>query len=453
MSIGARKILIEEEFFGEEARYLVVSGKCLSVTKRVPPFVVGDGVKNISELLLEKNAIRNENPSLKSKLIKINSHRESILEEQGVNINDIPSKGTKIYIDYMSSISAGGETIEITEYVHPNLKKAAENAGSIFPGMDVIGVDLMARSHFDDTTSDEYIVIEINAQPGLGSHQCPAFGNPKWVIPNIVDAALESLACASYEKVNLTNEMYAYAASGLDFKENKKVKEDSFGLSNKTDSGVDGSKKSHTLSFASKRTTPSLLKKALSNQLFFRDFLLHNELPVITGQAFALKDIGEIKSYAGRLRSYSIYPFNSDVRIIPSAKGGVLRLRDIIKREVSVKKAVAKGLYVDDFSGVLGRVSILSIHGLSSGFSIDSFSTDTEVEILSKINKFQMIDMVSFIQKKIPMADLFSISFIIFENGSFVPDSLDANPDLSVFLNGFFSFGEIFSKVGNPREK
>lgn len=449
ISIGAKKILVEEEFFGEEARYLVVGGKCLSVTKRVPPFVIGDGVNTVSQLLQDKNSSRSTNPSLKSKLIRLNPHRVSILDEQGFSVNSIPSKGVKVFIDYMSSISLGGETIEITEYVHPALKKAAENAGSIFEDMDVIGVDLMARNHFDEVVSNDYIVIEVNAQPGLGSHQCPAFGKPKWVIPDVVDAALDSLRLASKARLTLEKTMHVYAASGVDFNVNENSRSQYFELATNIDGG-DGSLRNDSIaSLASKakRSTPSLLKRALSNQLFFRDFLRQNGLPMVKGKAFGLSDIDKIKEYISELKSYSVFPFNSSTRMNSSMRDGDLDFENIIQSEKNIKKAVAKGLYVDNCEEFLAKISLASAYGFISGFSFEPFDSSFKEKVFSRVNKLEIIDMANFITQKLPMVDTFSISFIILNDGSFFPDKLDFSPDMSSFTPGFLSFQEFCDKA------
>lgn len=182
-----RGVLIEEQFTnGSEARFLVVGGKCVAVFKKIPPHIIGDGHQTISQLVEQKKRLRVGNPYLKNKPITLNEHRLSILKQQGYSMSSIPSQDDIVIIDYMSSTSTGGESIDITEDVHPSFNRIAELVVTIAPGLDLIGVDILAFDYFQEAKKDKYIVIEANARPCLGVHLYPVYGKPRNVVGEIV---------------------------------------------------------------------------------------------------------------------------------------------------------------------------------------------------------------------------------------------------------------------------
>jgi D-alanine-D-alanine ligase-like ATP-grasp enzyme/acylphosphatase len=184
-------VLVEEQFQGGiEARYLVVGGKCIAVSEKVPPYVIGNGYDTISKLIEKKNKERTKNPHLRNKLIEINEHRLSILRKQGYELSSVPHKDAIVIIDLKVGFPIGSDSFDITDEVHPLFKEVAEKAATAVPGLDVVGVDLLAYDHTQPPQKDNYIVIEVNNRPGLGSHLYPLYGKPRNVIKEIVDNAL-----------------------------------------------------------------------------------------------------------------------------------------------------------------------------------------------------------------------------------------------------------------------
>ncbi|MGL5021256.1 MAG: hypothetical protein ACRC5R_04475, partial [Mycoplasmatales bacterium] len=55
---NSKQILVEETIIGTEYRFLVIGEKCVSIVKRVPAHVIGDGINTIKNLV----SIKNKNP-------------------------------------------------------------------------------------------------------------------------------------------------------------------------------------------------------------------------------------------------------------------------------------------------------------------------------------------------------------------------------------------------------
>lgn len=184
-------ILIEEQFSeGVEARFLVVGGKCISVCRRIPPIVVADGRQTVEALIEEKNAEKRMSPGQVIRQIKLDQHRIELIREQGYALDDIPERGRHVLIDYKAGASTGADTLEISDRIHPDYLRIAEQVARVARTVPVLGVDIISRDFAKPPVASGYVVLEANIAPGLSGHCYPSYGKPKDVITPIVDYAL-----------------------------------------------------------------------------------------------------------------------------------------------------------------------------------------------------------------------------------------------------------------------
>lgn len=187
-------ILIEEEFTGgKELRYLVVGGKYTASILRIPPTVVGNGIDTVEKLIQKKNKQRALNQNLVHRLIKLDKYRLSLIEKQGYQLQDVPEKDKKVLIDSKAGLSTGGESMDMTDEVHESFKRIAERAAKALPGLDVVGVDLLAKDHLKSATENNYIIVEVNTKPGIGGHHHPVHGTSRNVAKYIVEHVISKV--------------------------------------------------------------------------------------------------------------------------------------------------------------------------------------------------------------------------------------------------------------------
>jgi len=183
-------VLIEKEFKGKEFRFITTTKKVLAVTYRDPANVIGDGIHNIKELIKIKNSDpnrgkKNEKPLTK---IKIDNITKQNLIEQNIKLDYIPVKGKKIYLRKESNISTGGDSIDVTDIVHPELKKIAAMSVRAVPGLAYAGVDLMTNKDISKKpTKNSYIIVELNSSPGIYPQHFPYQGKSRNVAKEIID--------------------------------------------------------------------------------------------------------------------------------------------------------------------------------------------------------------------------------------------------------------------------
>ncbi|MEJ8766705.1 acylphosphatase [Oceanobacillus sp. HCA-5259] len=176
------EVIVESFVQGNEFRFIVVDNEVVGVLNRVPAHIVGNGKSTIRELIREKNEERRKNPHLKSRMIKIDRTVTDLLDELGYTLKSIPKEGEVVQLRLTSNLSTGGDSIELTDVISPELKKIAIEGTKAIPGLTVSGMDIMV-----DSDNKSGVIIEANTRPGLGGHLFPVEGTPKDIPKVIVD--------------------------------------------------------------------------------------------------------------------------------------------------------------------------------------------------------------------------------------------------------------------------
>lgn len=183
-------VLVEKMFQGEEFRIIASREKVFAVAKKEAANVIGDGLSDIKELVKIKNrdarrGVGHDSPLTK---IKIDSSVKQNLLEQKIDLNYIPQKDEKIYLRKNANLSTGGESVDVTDQIHPELKKIAVRAICAIPGLAYGGIDLLTNKEISEKpTKNSYIILEINSSPGLRMHHYPSIGKPRDVAKEIID--------------------------------------------------------------------------------------------------------------------------------------------------------------------------------------------------------------------------------------------------------------------------
>ena len=174
-------LLVEQMFFGQEYRILLSRDKVLSIIKRLPPNVIGDGKSTIKELIECKNA----NP-LREKLgtykkIRMGRKLKANLAEQDLELNSVLNAEQKIILYQYSGhdVSLGGDTVDITDEVHPSVKEIALKAINSVQGLSLAGIDFLTKDAYRRQTKKDYRIIELNASPSLDWNQYPLVGKER----------------------------------------------------------------------------------------------------------------------------------------------------------------------------------------------------------------------------------------------------------------------------------
>lgn len=166
----SNSLLIERHVYGDDFRFFIVDGKVISATHRKRANVVGDGSSTIYELIQKKNHERSKNPYLSGYLIPVDLNELDNLEKEGLDLQSIPPAGKEITLRSQSNISAGGDSVDVTDIVHPDYKDIAIKAVQAIPGIEYAGVDIITPDITVKPTSSNHIVGEVEFSPAPITH-------------------------------------------------------------------------------------------------------------------------------------------------------------------------------------------------------------------------------------------------------------------------------------------
>ncbi len=183
------RILVEKYIKGKHFRILVVKNKVVAAAQRVPAHVVGDGMHSIQELIELENknpnrGLGHEKPLTK---IKIDDVLLFFLKKNNRTLNDVPCKDEIIYLRENDNLSTGGIAIDVTDYIHEDIKRTCIRAADKI-GVDVAGVDLTTVDITKPLRETGGAIIEVNAAPGIRMHHYPSLGKPRNVAREIINS-------------------------------------------------------------------------------------------------------------------------------------------------------------------------------------------------------------------------------------------------------------------------
>lgn len=165
-----RRLIIERHVNGDDYRFFVVGDEVISVTQRKRANVIGDGKSTILELIKAKNKKRSKNPYLSNYLIPEESNKLDLLTKEKISLNSIPKRGQEVTLRSQSNLSAGGDSIDFTDIVHPGFLDIAIKAVHAIPGIEYAGVDFIAQDITVKPSDSNYVVGEVEYSPAPLAH-------------------------------------------------------------------------------------------------------------------------------------------------------------------------------------------------------------------------------------------------------------------------------------------
>jgi len=181
-------VIVESFLEGHDYRILVVNGKVLAVSQRVPGHVVGDGVHTIGQLVEMVNTDPRRGVGHEKVLTRLEADAQAdrLLEQSGLTLDSVLPEGEVFSLRSTGNLSTGGTAIDRTDVIHYDNRIMAERAVKAV-GLDVGGVDFISP---DISRSYKEVgggIVEINAAPGFRMHVAPTEGTPRDVAGPVID--------------------------------------------------------------------------------------------------------------------------------------------------------------------------------------------------------------------------------------------------------------------------
>ena len=168
-------VIVEQELQGYLFRILLVNEKVAGVIRREPPFVLGDGIVTIRELIEAEN----KNPKRQGPtfhMLRMDEDVKKELERQNRSLDSIPKKDEIIFLSTHISRFYGGSTSNVTNRVHPDNIKLFEHIGETL-GDSLVGVDfIIGDMELSWKVQSLCGVIECNSLPNIDLHHDVLYG-------------------------------------------------------------------------------------------------------------------------------------------------------------------------------------------------------------------------------------------------------------------------------------
>jgi len=170
--------VIEQYLEGKNYRVVVVKDEIMSVIRRYPPFVIGDGKSTINELIDYENKMRRQmalGPVIHSIQKSLGISR--FLKKKKLFFTSIPLKEEKVTLYNRISLAPGGiiETLD-KDSMHEQNRVLFLKILPCF-NANILGVDAIFEKGIDIPYTDQRVIfLEVNSRPYLKMHDYPRYG-------------------------------------------------------------------------------------------------------------------------------------------------------------------------------------------------------------------------------------------------------------------------------------
>jgi cyanophycin synthetase len=184
----SRRVVVERFVSGRDHRVLVVEGRVVAVSERIPAHVVGDGTRTVRQLIeaANRDPRRGTGHTKELTLLPADSRTEEFLATLGLSLEHLPMASERVYLRATANLSTGGTAVDRTEEIHPDNVTACQMAAGIV-GLDIAGIDILTTDISVPFRENGAVIIEVNAAPGLRMHTHPSEGAPRDVGGPILD--------------------------------------------------------------------------------------------------------------------------------------------------------------------------------------------------------------------------------------------------------------------------
>lgn len=184
----SRGVIVEKYITGQDHRVLVINYKFVAAAIRKPAAVIGDGKHTIQELIDITNQDPRRGYGHENVLtqITVDDFLMEMLNREGLSLDTVIEEGREVFLKPTANLSTGGTATDVTDLVHPDNIFMCERIARII-GLDICGIDIMAKDLSTPIKENGGAVLEVNAAPGFRMHIAPTEGLPRNVAEPVID--------------------------------------------------------------------------------------------------------------------------------------------------------------------------------------------------------------------------------------------------------------------------
>jgi glutathione synthase/RimK-type ligase-like ATP-grasp enzyme len=183
-------ILVQEQFFADEARLLLYSGKIKGVLLSQRPRVIGDGQSTIAQLIEHQNLWRDTiNETMMIPYVKLD---ENNVASDLLNSQRILGKDEVFYLNHSTATVNGALIYNFTDKLHRSYVDLAEKMVAGF-GRGMTCVDFFINNPTEPASDDNYALVEMNEGISLPMCYRCVDGNHFDIMKEIVEPLLTQI--------------------------------------------------------------------------------------------------------------------------------------------------------------------------------------------------------------------------------------------------------------------
>jgi cyanophycin synthetase len=175
-------LVLEEHLDGHVCRATLVGGKLAGFYRGSAPSVIGDGKKTVRELILEKDAERQD----RVEPVRMGDELFNYIKRQGFTLDEVLPEGKILSLTHRNGRLFGGTTKEMIDELHPSFIPFFEKAIEV-TGLPVAGFDCIIPDPTKDAYSQKWGIIECNTLPFIDLHYYALEGKPRNIAGMIWD--------------------------------------------------------------------------------------------------------------------------------------------------------------------------------------------------------------------------------------------------------------------------
>lgn len=182
-------VIVEHHVVGHLFRLLVIGGRLVAAVRREPWFVVGDGKRTLLELIEAANFDARRGSDYVSPFVL--AHRQTgewpVMTEDLRAHDSIPAAGETVPLKHDIYLRNDGIHLDQTDISHPEIARMAVEATALV-GLDIAGLDVIATDLTQSPLEQEFVILEVNAEPAVILHMDPVCQPSRPVGEAIVDS-------------------------------------------------------------------------------------------------------------------------------------------------------------------------------------------------------------------------------------------------------------------------
>ena len=170
--------VIEQYLAGANYRVLTTGEHLVSVIRRYPPFVIGNGSDSISALIDEENLVR-ARMKLHPTIYPISKSEQVIahLKKQNLRLDSVPEKDCQVELFHRVALAPGGVVEIIDQRTIPQDNVELFTAVVKMFDANLLGIDVIFEKGIETSYKEQKcIFIEVNSRPYAEMHHFPRYG-------------------------------------------------------------------------------------------------------------------------------------------------------------------------------------------------------------------------------------------------------------------------------------